>query len=100
LTGHDERRIVAMRDRSRLAFGEFYRAVKTRTRRRPARHLKGVCLMTYWMYKDPQGQWRWTLEAANNRKIANSGEGYHNKEDCLQAIALVKGSANAPIYQR
>lgn len=56
--------------------------------------------MTYYIYQDTQRQWRWTLEAANNRKIANSGEGYHNKDDCLRAIALVKGSANAPIYQR
>lgn len=56
--------------------------------------------MTYWIYKDAQNQWRWTLEAANNRKIANSGEGYYNKQDCLAAIQLVKGSAAAPIKER
>lgn len=56
--------------------------------------------MTYWVYKDVAGQWRWTLEAANNRKIANSGEGYYNKSDCLAAIALVKGSSLAPVKDR
>jgi uncharacterized protein YegP (UPF0339 family) len=56
--------------------------------------------MTYWMYQDPQNQWRWTLEAANGKKIANSGEGYHNKADCQSAINLVKGSANAPVKER
>lgn len=38
--------------------------------------------------------------AANSRKIANSGEGYYNKADCLAAINLVKGSTNAPVYEQ
>ena len=37
--------------------------------------------MAYWIYKDTQGQWRWFLMAANGRKIANSGEGYWNKQE-------------------
>jgi uncharacterized protein YegP (UPF0339 family) len=56
--------------------------------------------MIYWVYKDVQGYWRWTLVAANNRKIANSGEGYQNRTDCYSAISLVKGSAAAPIRER
>jgi len=55
--------------------------------------------MTYHVYKDVDGQWRWYLSADNNRKIANSGEGYHNKQDCLHAIELIKGSGNAPIRE-
>ena len=55
--------------------------------------------MAYWIYKDMNGHWRWYLMAANNRKIANSGEGYYNKQDCLGAIALVKGSSSAPVYE-
>jgi len=31
---------------------------------------------------------RWTLYAANGRKLANSGEGYRNKADCESAINL------------
>ncbi|MBN8691184.1 MAG: DUF1508 domain-containing protein [Armatimonadetes bacterium] len=55
--------------------------------------------MYYYIYKDTNSEWRWTLYAANNRKIANSGEGYQNKQDCLSAITLVKGSSGAPIHE-
>lgn len=56
--------------------------------------------MAYYIYKDQAGYWRWQLFAGNNRNIANSGEGYHNKQDCLHAIELVKGSSAAPVYER
>jgi len=56
--------------------------------------------MRYVMYKDANHQWRWYLEAANNRKVANSGEGYLNKADCQAAINLVKGSSTVPVYER
>jgi len=55
--------------------------------------------MYYLLYKDVSGFWRWTLYAANNRKIANSGEGYHNRSDALAAINLVKSSGNTPIKE-
>jgi uncharacterized protein len=55
--------------------------------------------MAYHLYRDSAQQWRWYLLAVNNRKIANSGEGYHNKADCVAAIALVKGSGAAPIIE-
>jgi uncharacterized protein YegP (UPF0339 family) len=55
---------------------------------------------TYLVYKDSSGQWRWQLHAANNRIIADSGEGYHNKQDCLHAIDLVKDSKDAPVKER
>lgn len=45
--------------------------------------------MTFWLYKDANGQYRWTLEAANGKKIANSGEGYHNRQDAINAVQLV-----------
>lgn len=38
--------------------------------------------MTYWIYKDHAGEWRWYLKAANGDKLADSGEGYRNKSDC------------------
>jgi len=56
--------------------------------------------MEYEIYQDAQKMWRWTLTAANGRKIADSGEGYHNRQDCLDGIALVQGSGNAPINER
>ncbi len=55
--------------------------------------------MTYYIYQDGQNQWRWFLAAANNRKIATSGEAYHNAQDCLSAINLVKASAVAPVRE-
>jgi len=55
--------------------------------------------MYYVLYKDTAGYWRWTLYAANYKKIANSGEGYWNKSDCISAINLVKGSGSAPIKE-
>lgn len=55
--------------------------------------------MQYHMYRDAAGLWRWRLLAANNRRIADSGEGYYNKQDCRSAIDLVKTSAVAPVYE-
>jgi uncharacterized protein YegP (UPF0339 family) len=54
--------------------------------------------MAYYVYRDRANEWRWFLLAANSRKLADSGEGYRNKSDCLAAIALVKASSNAPVY--
>jgi uncharacterized protein YegP (UPF0339 family) len=54
----------------------------------------------FYIYRDSQNQWRWTLYAANSKKIADSGEGYWNKADCQHGIDLVKGSGNAPVYER
>lgn len=54
--------------------------------------------MFYVVYKDQQSHWRWRLKAANNRIIADSGESYYNKSDCLAAIELVKNSKSAPVY--
>jgi len=56
--------------------------------------------MFYYLYKDVSSQWRWRLQAANNKIIASSGEGYYNKADCKHAIALVKGSNLAPVYEQ
>jgi len=54
----------------------------------------------YWVYQDVSGEWRWQLRAANQRIIADSGEGYQNRQDCLHGIALVKDSKDAPIKEK
>jgi uncharacterized protein YegP (UPF0339 family) len=46
------------------------------------------------LYKDAKGEWRWKLYAANNRVIADSAEGYKNKEDCKHGARLVAGVAS------
>lgn len=55
--------------------------------------------MRFHVYTDTAGYWRWRLLAANNRTIADSGEGYFNKQDCLAGIELVKSAFNAPVYE-
>ncbi|KRR03713.1 hypothetical protein CQ12_37985 [Bradyrhizobium jicamae] len=50
---------------------------------------------------DVASQWRWTLYAANQKKIADSGEGYWNKADAQHGISLVKGTNGAtPVYEK
>jgi uncharacterized protein YegP (UPF0339 family) len=52
----------------------------------------------YEIYQD-RYQWRWRFKA-NNHEIIASGESYYNKSDCLNAVALMKGSYSAPVYER
>lgn len=56
--------------------------------------------MAYYKWKDASGQWRWYLQAANGRKVAESGESYVNEGDCDRGIELVKGSGDAPVYRK
>lgn len=57
--------------------------------------------MTFYVYKDARGEHRWYLVAGNNRKIADSGEGYQNEADCVSAIRLVMGTnSSTPIYRK
>jgi uncharacterized protein YegP (UPF0339 family) len=45
-------------------------------------------------------QWRWTAKNANNmRKIATSGESYHNYADCLAAVEQVFGTGTT-VFKR
>jgi uncharacterized protein len=45
----------------------------------------------FYVYRDQSAkhEYRWTLYGANKLKIANSGEGYTNKADCVHALNLV-----------
>lgn len=45
------------------------------------------------MYRDVNGQWRWRLQAGNNRIVATSGEGYVNKADCRAMIDWIKANS-------
>ena len=53
--------------------------------------------MHFRIYADTGNNYRWRLISANGRTIADSGEGYQNKGDCLGGIQLVKGCQNASI---
>ena len=52
---------------------------------------------TFRVYEDAASEWRWRLVAGNERIIADSGEGYRDKQDCLHAIELVKDSKDARV---
>nr|WP_295831182.1 DUF1508 domain-containing protein [uncultured Azospirillum sp.] len=54
--------------------------------------------MYFKLYQDTARQWRWTLYAANHKKIADSGEGYVSKADAEHGISLVKQAYNAPVH--
>ncbi len=54
----------------------------------------------YEIYRGSNLQWRWRFVAVNGRIIADSAESYHNKADCQHGIALMKGSFNAPVFER
>jgi uncharacterized protein YegP (UPF0339 family) len=55
--------------------------------------------MYFHLYRGAANQWRWRLVAGNGKIVADSAEGYVNKQDCLNGIALVQGSAKAPIKE-
>jgi uncharacterized protein YegP (UPF0339 family) len=52
---------------------------------------------TFQVYQDAAGEWRWRLVAGNDRIIADSGEGYRDRRDCLHGIELVKESREARV---
>jgi uncharacterized protein len=52
----------------------------------------------YFEIYESLGQWRWRFKS-NNDEIIASGESYFNKQDCLNAIGLMKGSYNAEVYE-
>lgn len=56
--------------------------------------------MHFEVYRDEseENKWRWRLWFGNEENIANPGEGYEHKHECLQNIKLVKQSADAPVY--
>ncbi len=56
--------------------------------------------LSYEVYREPNGDWRWRLRSQNGNTIADSGEGYRRKEACLAGIDLVKGSYDAPWNMR
>lgn len=50
----------------------------------------GSVMSEFVIYRDNAGEYRWHLLGSNNRKIADSGEGFQHQSDCLEAIKLLK----------
>jgi len=54
--------------------------------------------MRFKIYTDIAGFWRWSLLAANGRCIADSGQGYKRKRDCVKgAEKIVEGASRAVV---
>lgn len=45
------------------------------------------------VYKDRVSQYRWRFIADNGKIIADSGEGYINRSDCIHGIGIIKKEA-------
>ena len=48
---------------------------------------------SFELYQDAKGEWRWRLIAENGRTIADSAEGYVERQDCEHGIELVRTHA-------
>ncbi|MFN7173613.1 MAG: YegP family protein [Thermaurantiacus tibetensis] len=55
--------------------------------------------MTFELYRDRRGEWRWRLKHANGNILATSSEGYRAKADAAKSIENVKASASAPVRE-
>jgi uncharacterized protein YegP (UPF0339 family) len=53
--------------------------------------------MKFTVYRDHKGEYRWRLRGNNFEPIADSGEGYRHRGDCLHAIDLIKSSTSADV---
>jgi uncharacterized protein YegP (UPF0339 family) len=49
-----------------------------------------MVMTAFVIYRDNAGEYRWHLLASNNRKLADSGEGYTTETDCIESINLVR----------
>jgi uncharacterized protein YegP (UPF0339 family) len=49
-------------------------------------------MSVFVVYTDREGKYRWSFEANNYRTIADSGEGYNSKHDCLHGIEVLKNN--------
>ena len=67
------------------------------------RAMKGTAMsnrpfLSYWLYKDSKGEWRWTYHASNGLAIAVSSESYKRRVDCERSIEIMKGSNHSPTW--
>ncbi len=50
--------------------------------------------MKFIIYRDSKKEWRWRLKASNGKIIADSGEGYKRKFDCIACTARVREASS------
>lgn len=50
-------------------------------------------------YKDSVGEWRWRVKHQNGNIVADSSEGYKNKQDMLDVIQNVTDALKTEQFQ-
>jgi len=56
--------------------------------------------LTFEVFRSRNKQWRWRLRSVNGKIIANAGESYRRRIDCMAGIKLVKQSDLASMSER
>ncbi len=51
------------------------------------------------IYRDRKKEYRWKLTATNGRKVANAGESYRRKIDCLVMARKLFGHLNPAVVE-
>ena len=46
-----------------------------------------------YIFQDIAGEWRWTRKSSNGRIVADSSEGYENKQDCMDMALRINKAA-------
>jgi uncharacterized protein YegP (UPF0339 family) len=59
----------------------------------------GRAMMTFEVYKDAKGEFRWRLRHQNGNVLATASEGYSSKAACLKCIDNVQNSGSAEIVE-
>lgn len=54
-------------------------------------------VMTFEVYKDKKGDYRWRLKHTNGNILATASEGYKAKDSAMKCIENVKNSKDAPV---
>lgn len=57
-------------------------------------------MIYFYVHKSAvNGQWYFNIRSAGNHQVISTSEGYHNKQDALNTINVIRnGAATARIY--
>ena len=55
--------------------------------------------MQFHIFQDAKLEWRWQLSGDDGKKVADSGDGYRDKDACLDSISAVKASDEAIVLE-
>ncbi len=62
-------------------------------------HARAPGKLTFELYADKAGEFRWRLKAGNGETLATSGQGYKNKADAKNGIERIKADADKLTFE-